>query len=231
MTAVVTRKEEVVYGRPRLLTHDQIIAGALELGLEGLTMKSLAGHLNVGTATLYQYWGSRKELMQAAAMHALSDLSLPEDSGQHWSSYAFDFALCIRDYMASNPSMVITNHEREYGYESQFQLAETFLAALERRSFEPRAAMKLYNLVRSISFAGAVEAIRASEFDEQAESANQVGKRRFDRLDREKFPLIGRSIDGFTISADERVKNLARAAFCTIARERGEAEDAILAPS
>jgi hypothetical protein len=59
--------------------------------------------------------------------------------------------------MAANPSLVITNHVREYGFEVQFQLAETFLTAMERRGFAPDAGMELFNLVGSIVFAGAVE--------------------------------------------------------------------------
>ena len=224
-------EKTVVYGRPRLLTHDEIIEGALELGLEGLTMKELATHLNVGTATLYQYWDSRKELMQAAAVYALSDLSFPKDTGQHWSDYAYGFALCIRDYLAANPSVVITNHIREYGFEVQFQLAETFLTVMEKHGFEVDEAMRLFNMVGSIAFAGAVEKIRESEFAEQAESANAVAKRHFDRLDKDKFPLLSQAMGGLTIPADERVKNLARAAFQTIGRGRGEAENAILALS
>jgi AcrR family transcriptional regulator len=231
MTVIKTEKKDVVYGRPRLLTHDEIIKGALELGLEGLTMKQLANHLNVGTATLYQYWDNRVELMRAAAVHALADLSLPDDNGQHWSNYAYEFALCLCDYMAANPSLVITNHVREYGFEVQFQLAETFLTAMERRGFAPDAGMQLFNLVGSIIFAGAVERIRESEFAERTETAKDVAKRHFDRLDQDKYPLFGKAMDGLTISANARVENLARAAFRSVARERGEPEDAILAPS
>ena len=43
-------------GRKRLLKRDDILNGALSIGLDSLTMKNLAEHLNVGTATLYQYF-------------------------------------------------------------------------------------------------------------------------------------------------------------------------------
>ena len=45
--------KQTAYGRPRLLSHEEILDGAVELGLEGLTMKKLATHLNVGTCLLY----------------------------------------------------------------------------------------------------------------------------------------------------------------------------------
>ena len=75
-TAANSGGKSATYGRPRLLTHDEILEGAVELGLEGLTMKRLASHLNVGTATLYQYFDSRKTLMRAAAVYSLSDVCL-----------------------------------------------------------------------------------------------------------------------------------------------------------
>jgi hypothetical protein len=41
-------------GRPRLLTLDQVVDGALEVGLDRFNMAMLAEHLGVGVATLYQ---------------------------------------------------------------------------------------------------------------------------------------------------------------------------------
>ena len=224
-----TDKKQVVYGRPRLLTHDEIIQAALELGLEGLTMKKLATHLNVGTATLYQYWDGRKELMQAAAVHALADLPLPEDTGQHWSDYAYEFTMCILGYLAASPSLVLANHVREYGFEVQFKLAERFLATMHKRGFEPQAGMELFNMIGSVAFGGAVEEIRQREFDEQKETAAEVAQRQFARLDADEFPLFSQAASELTSPPIERVRNLLRAAFKTIARERGEDEDGILA--
>lgn len=224
-------KKEVVYGRPRLLTHDEIIEGALELGLEGLTMKKLATHLNVGTATLYQYWDSRKELMQAAAVHALSGLALPLDNGQHWSDYAYEFAQCIQDHLASSPSLLITNHIREYGFAVQFKLAERFLTVMDKHGFDPKAGMQVFNIVGSVGFAGAVEKIRFSEFGVEGEMATDVAKRQFARLDSDEFPLFSQAMDGLTSPPKTRIKLLLRSALRTIARERGEDEQTILAPS
>ncbi len=224
-------KKDVVYGRPRLLTHDEIIEGALELGLEGLTMKMLATHLNVGTATLYQYWGGRKELMHAAAVHALAGLALPQDKGQHWSHYAHEFALCIQGHLAASPSLVLANHVREYGFEVQFKLAEQFLSVMHQRGFEPKEAMHIFNMVGSAAFAGAVEEIRNTEFEAQKETATEVALRQFARLDKNEYPLFSQAVEGLTSPPNERIKNLLRAAFKTVARERGEPEDAILAPS
>ena len=221
-------QKKVVYGRPRLLTHDEIIEAALHMGLENITMKKLATHLNVGTATLYQYWDNRKTLMQAAAVRALSHVALPDDEGQHWSEYAYAFAQAIKNYLAHSPSLVLTNPVREYGYEVQFNLAEKFLSVMHIRGFEPGAAMEIFNMVGSVAFAGAVEEIRQNEFISDHETAAEAAKRQFARLDSMKFPLFSQAMEALTQPPEARMTLLLRAAFRTIARERGESEDGIL---
>jgi len=214
-------EKTVAYGRPRLLTHAEIIDGALELGLEGLTMKSLAHHLNVGTATLYQYWDSRKELMRAAAVHSLGMLSLPEDTGQPWSEYAYEYAICIQDFLAASPSMVLTNHAREYGYQVQFELAEKFLTVMERHGFSAQSGIRIFNIVGSAAFAGAVEQVRQDDFEAQNETAQQVAERQFGRLEPEKFPLLSQAMEEFTKTPHERTRMVLRAAFQGVAQEMG----------
>ena len=128
-------------------------------------------------------------------------------------------------------SFVLTNHVREYGFEVQFKLAEQFLSVMHDRGFEPMAGMQIFNMVGSAAFAGAVEEIRQREFEEQKESATEVAKRQFARLDRNDFPLFSQAMDELTSAPNTRTRTLLRAAFKTIARERAEPEEAILTPS
>ena len=227
-TAAKQSKKEVVYGRPRLLTHDEIIRGALDLGLEGLTMKKLADHLNVGTATLYQYWDNRQELMRAAAVHALSDMDLPKDEGQHWSQYAYEFALCIEKHLAANPSIILANHVREYGFPVQFKLAEQFLSVMHDRGFEPDIGMQIFNMVGFAAFAGAVEEVRQNDFEAQDEDPKEIAQRQFARLDKSEFPLFSQAMARLTSPPGERMRHLLQSAFRSIARDSGEDESAIL---
>ncbi|GAB5487196.1 MAG: hypothetical protein Pars2KO_07660 [Parasphingorhabdus sp.] len=227
-TAMKKEKKDVVYGRPRLLTHDEIIRGALDLGLEGLTMKKLADHLNVGTATLYQYWDNRKELMRAAAVHALSDMDLPEDNGQHWSQYAYEFARCIELHLAANPSIILANHVREYGFPVQFKLAERFLSVMHDRGFAADVGMQIFNMVGFAAFAGAVEEVRQNDFEAQDEDPREIARRQFSRLDKSEFPLFSQAMERLTSPPSERMKNLLRSALRTIARDHGQDEALIL---
>ena len=90
MSALETIKSSSV-GRPRILTKELILQTAVKLGLENLTLKELANELNVGTTTFYQYFESRSELIEAAAVYTLSDIPLPQDPSLNWYEYAFEF--------------------------------------------------------------------------------------------------------------------------------------------
>jgi len=219
--------KQTTYGRPRLLTHDEILEGAVELGLEGLTMKKLATRLNVGTATLYQYFDSRKSLMRAAAVYSLSDVPLPEDTGQHWSALARDYVESIKTLLAENPSFIYSHQHSDYGFEVHFRLIEPFLEAMSKRGFEAEDAMDVFNLIGMAAFGGAIETVRQREFEYQDETMAAVARRQFDRLDADKFPLLGQALEVFTQTPEEKVERLLSKSFKSIARARGEDENEI----
>jgi len=219
--------KQTAYGRPRLLTHEEILEGAVQLGLEGLTMKRLATHLNVGTATLYQYFDSRKALMRAAAVHSLSDVPLPEDNGQHWSKLAREYVDAIQSLFAENPSYINSYQQTDYGFEVRFQLIEKFLQSMVSRAFTPEKGMELFNVIGMAAFAGAIEITRQREFEFQDETMDVVARRQFDRLDRSKFPMMAQALSTFTQTPEQKVESLLSGIFRTIAREREEDESEI----
>lgn len=219
--------KQTTYGRPRLLSHEEILEGAVELGLEGLTMKRLATHLNVGTATLYQYFDSRKALMRAAAVYSLSDVPLPEDKGQHWSVLAREYVESIQNLLAENPSYINSYQQTDYGFEVRFQLIEKFLQSMASRGFTPEKGMELFNIVGMAAFAGAIEVSRQREFEFQDETMDVVARRQFERLEASEFPMMAQVLSTFTQTPEEKIDNLLTVSFKTLARERGEDESEI----
>ncbi|NNE58502.1 MAG: helix-turn-helix transcriptional regulator [Hellea sp.] len=209
------------YGRPRLLTHEEILGGAVELGLENVTMKKLSSHLGVGTATLYQYFDSRKALMRAAAVYALSDVSLPEDTGQHWSMMARDYVLGLMDLLANNPTYINSMSPTDFGFEVHFKLVEPFLAGMNKRGIAPKDAMRLFNSIGIIAYGGAVETVRQREFEFQDETMDVVARRQFARLDVKEFPHLREALDEFTQTPEQKVSGLMRSAFSAFARYVG----------
>ncbi len=191
------------YGRPRLLTHEEILDGAVELGLENVTMKKLSTHLGVGTATLYQ-------------------VNLPEDTGQHWSELARGYVLGLRDVLADNPTYINSMSPTDYGFEVHFKLLEPFLAGMNRRGFEPKVSMRLFNQVGLMAYGAAVETVRQREFEFQDETMDIVARRQFARLDKSEFPMMSEVMDEFTQTPEQKSEDLMRSVFRTFAQEIGE---------
>ncbi len=220
--------KQTTYGRPRLLAHDEILEAAVELGLEGLTMKRLATHLNVGTATLYQYFDSRKTLMRAAAVHSLSDVPWPEDVGQHWSELARGYVNSMKTLLAENPTFLNSYQNTDYGFEVRFKLIEQFLQSMSKRGFTPEKGMELFNVVGMAAFAGAIEIQRQREFEFQDETMSVVAKRQFERLDTNQFPMMAEALPTFTQTPEQKIDTLLGGVFRTIARERQEDESEVV---
>src|SRR3954467_15646623 len=94
-------------GRPARISRPAIAEAALELGIDDdLTMKRGAGHLGVSVPGLYHYVKGRGDLLRLAAEHALSQVRLPEDAGQHWATWLREWARYIHDVLAGQPELV-----------------------------------------------------------------------------------------------------------------------------
>lgn len=206
------------------MTHEEILDAAVELGLENVTMKKLSNHLGVGTATLYQYFDSRKTLMRAAAVHALGDVTLPVDRGQHWSMMAKEYAMDLMVLLADNPSYMNALSPTDFGFEVHFKLLEPFLASFKKRGIAPRDTMRLFNQMGIIAYGGAVESVRQGEFEFHDETMEEVANRQFARLDKDEFPNMAEVMDIYTQTPQQKSEALIAAACRAFAHEIGEDE-------
>ena len=81
MTAASKPPAQLV-GRPRKVSHEQIVAAALEVmeqdGFGALSMRSLGRQLGINHATLYNYVGSIAEVEQAALDALMTRIPMPD---------------------------------------------------------------------------------------------------------------------------------------------------------
>jgi AcrR family transcriptional regulator len=91
------------------LTREQIAEEALELvdrdGLDALTMQGLAERLGIGTMTLYGYFRSKDELLDALVDAAVSDEPRPAESGP-WREQMRELAEFAHRRLERHPSLV-----------------------------------------------------------------------------------------------------------------------------
>jgi AcrR family transcriptional regulator len=132
------------------LTHEQVAAAALELvdrdGPEALSMRRLADHLGVGTMTLYGYFRSKDELLDAVLDLAVGDLPpLPRRGSPRRQLRAL--ALAFHRNLARHPGVVRVRIERPLLRPEQLRVTERALELLVEAGFSPAEAPRAFRVL------------------------------------------------------------------------------------
>ena len=80
-----------------------IAEAAHELGLDGLTLRAVADHLDVSIAALYHHVSGKEDLMRLAAEYAAATVPIPQDTGQHWAVWLQEWATYNHDIFLAQP--------------------------------------------------------------------------------------------------------------------------------
>lgn len=161
-------------GRPRLLSTEQVLDAAIELGLEGLTMATLAKRLGVSPGMIYGYVASRDELIELATARVSQDYDYPTDVGQHWAVYAAQNAVAWFKFFTGPGDFLSRYLNGQNGPASEIDRATIWVAAMRDRGFELDRALQLQRQMGEIVMGGAVTEIRnrsLQDMDQRLSSA------------------------------------------------------------
>ena len=184
-------------------------------------MTRLANALNVGTATLYQYFKNRRELLRAAAVHSLSltRFQYPIDTGQPWEDLAREYAQTTRMILSENPSFIHNMQITEYGFEVHFELSERFVASMKSRGFSSKDGMKLYHLMAMVGSVGAIERVRYQDLALRDETIGEFAERLFEPHGAGKYPHVAEGFSVLTYQPDEKFYMMLECIFHTFRAE------------
>ena len=119
-------------GRPKRLTTAEVIDEAIrladDLGLEGLSMPTLAKHLGVGTMTLYGYVKNKEDLLDKMATRLFQDLELP--SHESWQNGVFDFFTEFRQAAIAHPTLARLLASGRITIPAVFDILESFFGEM-----------------------------------------------------------------------------------------------------
>jgi AcrR family transcriptional regulator len=147
-------------GRPPRISRDMIAEAAHEVGLEGLTLKAVAEHLEVSVAALYHHVSGKDDLMRLAAEVSMRSVPLPVDRGQHWAVWLLEWARYNHDVFVSQPALLAQYLEGAIATEVIAERTERILEVLVRAGFEAHEAMAAYELISSSAIGAAAAHIR-----------------------------------------------------------------------
>src|SRR4051812_40369485 len=137
------------------LSSEQVAAAALELldrdGLEALSMRRLAGELGVGTMTLYGYFRSKDELLDAVVDAAVAERE-PFSFEGSWQDQIRRLMQSSRRNLARHPGLVKVRAERPVLRPEALRFAETGVTILRRAGFPGRDAARAFRLLFTYVF-------------------------------------------------------------------------------
>jgi AcrR family transcriptional regulator len=137
-----------------------IAQAAHELGLEGLTLKAVAEHLDVSIAALYHHVSSKDDLMRLAAEYSATRVPRPEDHGQHWAQWLYEWAVYNRDVFLAQPGLLAQYLDGAISHEAIAKQVDAILGLLVRQGFTVLEANGAYELITSCALGTAVSTIR-----------------------------------------------------------------------
>jgi AcrR family transcriptional regulator len=141
------------------LSRERILAGALSLldreGLDAFTMRRLAEELDVGTMTIYGYFRSKDELLDAvvdAGGRATAEAVSEADGGGSWKSRLRELMLGIRHRQLEHPAIVELRYKRPLLSPGALSVTEVAMSTLRDAGFGKREAAEVYRILFIYTF-------------------------------------------------------------------------------
>ena len=175
-------------GRPNKISRALIVEAALEIGLDKVTMTSVAARLGVSTGALYRHVRNRSELQRLVAGAQIRDNLAPRDIGQHWAVLIHGYAAMLFDQFLENPELIFEYANGGFPPDNEVEMFENYLTAMDRRGFRGDDALNLMRDVRAIAIGAAVvaTAMRGAHSDPGAEVDRILAERGAQEL-----PMLG----------------------------------------
>ncbi len=147
-------------GRPPRIDRADIADAVLELGLDGINMKSVADHLGVSVAGLYHHVRNRRELLVLAAERSISRMPAPQDRGQHWDEWLREWARHVYSSFVEEPEVLAQYLSGALRWESMVSVIDSVIQILGRAGFDPIAAMAAFDTVARYATGAAAHQLR-----------------------------------------------------------------------
>lgn len=183
-----TAKAEQPRRRRHGLSREQIAKAALGLidadGLEALTMQRLADTLGIGTMTLYGYFRSKDDLLDAAVDAAAEPQGKLSRQGP-WRDQLHELVYINYRALVRHPALVQIRLRQPILRPKGLRFAETVLEILDGAGFETAQAVRAFRLIFTYMFGFAALSPERTVAEQRREAAAA-----FALLPPEKYPHL-----------------------------------------
>lgn len=160
-------------------------------GLDGLSMRRLAGVFGSGTMSLYHYVGSKEELLDAMVDVVYDEIELPPEDTD-WQSAMRRRAQSARQVLARHPWALGVMESRTSPGPANLRHHEAVTACLRRAGFTVSMATHANWLLDSYVYGFALQEA-SLPFDTAAEMADMTEEVYLPQLPPDEFPYLNES--------------------------------------
>ena len=142
--------------RSASLSREAIARAALDLtdreGVEALSMRTLADRLEVGTMTLYGYFASKDELLEAMVATATEDAPAIAVGAGTWKEQLAGLMRGVRATLAEHPTGVALRLQRPLLTPAALRVTEAAMRIMDEAGFTPAQAARAYRTMFVYTF-------------------------------------------------------------------------------
>lgn len=209
-------------GRPPSVTVPQIVAMALELGLDNLSLKQVADQLGIGLATLYRHVGTRDELLRLASFELMLRRQAPAAASAHWSEVALQYAETLLQSFLAEPQLITELQRGRLGPHAEVDLLEQFLGVITRHGFSIDEGVSLFHALGTV-VVGTATGMTGNRAAEAAGEPWKIETRRvLGARDDDELPLVRRAYPQFVDPGIAQWRFTVRSLLAGVAAARGE---------
>jgi len=209
-------------GRPPSVTVPQIVAAALQVGLDNLSLKQVADHLGIGLATLYRHVGSRDELVRLASFELTLQRQLPAGVDTHWAVVAQRYAETLLQSLMNEPQLIAELQRGRLGPHAEVDLLEQFLGVITRQRFSVEEGVRLFHSLGALVIGTATGQVGFRAAQAAGEPWKLATRRVLGTRDDDELPLVRRAFPLFIEPSPEQWQFALRCLLAGVAAARGE---------
>jgi hypothetical protein len=147
-------------GRPPRISRAAIARVVGEMPLGEITLRSVADRLAVSVPSLYHYVSGRADLLRLAAEQTAIRMTLPEDTGQHWAVWFYQWADYVRRAFVADPELLGQFIDGAFGVDQMASHIDVAIGVCARHGLSDRAGFEAYALVSEYALGAAISEIR-----------------------------------------------------------------------
>lgn len=212
-------------GRPPRVSAQTIVEAAVEIGLEGVTLKQVADRLGVAVATLYRHVRNRDELVRLAAFRvALTRRLTAPDPGRsmHWAEIATGYAESVFESFTGEPQLLYELIKGRLGPDVEIDFLEQFLAALAPHGFSAEEGIRLHHAIAMLAIGASAGALAVAAGRAAGEPMDAAIQRAMGERDATDLKHVRAALDTY-LNVDPKAWLLAlHALLVGVAASRGE---------